>query len=140
MRFTSVGDESGQVAPLVAISLLGLIAITALVVDGGVLFSARRNLQSVADGAARAGAMVIDEDGLRRSGGEMVQLDPDAARGVVHRYLEESEFGGAADIQIDTTSVTVRLSEERPTVLLSAVGIRRFDVGALATARPRSGG
>lgn len=139
MRFGRVGDESGQVAPLVAVSLMGLIAVTALVVDGGVLFSARRSLQSLADGAARAGAMVIDEDELRRSGGEMVQLDTDAARVVVDRYLEESEFGGAADIDVDTTSVTVRLSDERPTVLLSVIGVRRFDVGALATARPRSG-
>ncbi len=140
MRFGRVGDESGQVAPLVAVTLLGLMAVTALVVDGGILFSVRRNLQTLADGAARAGAMVIDEDDLRRSGGEIVQLDPDGARVAVRRYLQESEFEGAADIEVDSASVTVRLSEESPTVLLSVIGVKRFDVGALATARPRSEG
>lgn len=140
MRFGRVGEESGQVAPLVAVTLLGLMAVTALVVDGGILFSMRRNLQALADGAARAGAMIIDEDDLRRSGGEIVQLDPDGARVAVRRYLEETEFEGAADIEVDSASVTVRLSEESPTVLLSVIGVKRFDVGALATARPRSEG
>ncbi len=140
MRFERVGDESGQVAPLVAVTLLGLMAVTALVVDGGVLFSVRRNLQTLADGAARAGAMIIDEEDLRRSGGEIVQLDPDGARVAVRRYLQESEFEGAADVEVDSASVTVRLSEESPTVLLSVIGVKRFDVGALATASPRSEG
>ena len=48
-------DERGVVAPLVAVMLIGLLGIAALVIDGGVLFAARRDLQGLADGAARAG-------------------------------------------------------------------------------------
>ena len=40
------------------------------------LFASRRQLQSVADGAARAGATRLDLDRLRASGGADVQLDP----------------------------------------------------------------
>ena len=71
-------SESGAVVPLTAVMLLGLLAIAALVVDGGLLFAERRDLQGLADGAARAGAMAVDEDLLRETG--TVRLDPASAR------------------------------------------------------------
>ena len=58
--------------------LLGLLAVAALVIDGGLLFAERRDLQGMADGAARAGAMAIDEELLRDDGA--VRLDPSAAQ------------------------------------------------------------
>lgn len=134
-----VRDESGQVAPIVAVSLLGLMAIVGLVVDGGLMFSARRNIQATVDAAARAGAMSIDENEVRASGGSDVRLDGGAAEIAVRRYLTEIGFVGSIKVTADTESVTVRLSEERNTVLLSLIGIGQFDAVASATARPRSG-
>ena len=67
MRLLQLRRESGAVVPLVAVMLLGLLAMAALVIDGGLLFAERRDLQGMADGAARAGAMAIDEELLRET-------------------------------------------------------------------------
>src|SRR5688572_22481295 len=51
------GSERGAVLVQVAIALMGLIALSAFVVDYGVLWVARRQAQNSADAAAMAGAI-----------------------------------------------------------------------------------
>src|SRR5881392_3254512 len=65
------------------------MSIAGLAIDGGVLLTARRQLQSVADGAARAGATRLDLDRLRASGGADVQLDQTLAAEAARSYLAE---------------------------------------------------
>ena len=129
--------EGGAVAPLVAVMLLGLLAMTALVIDGGLLFAERRDLQGLADGAARAGAMAVDEDVLRETGA--VRLDPAAAQAAAERYLETTGVEGTVQIDADTLSVTVDLHERRPTLMMGLLGVGTVDVAAHAVARPRVG-
>ena len=129
--------ERGAVAPLVAMMLLGLLALAALVIDGGLLFAERRDLQGLADGAARAGAMAVDEDVLRETGA--VRLDPAAAQAAAERYLETAGVDGTVRIDADTLSVTVDLQERRPTLMMGLLGVRTVDVAAHAVARPRVG-
>jgi Flp pilus assembly protein TadG len=129
--------ERGAVAPLVAMMLLGLLALAALVIDGGLLFAERRDLQGLADGAARAGAMAVDEDVLRETGA--VRLDPAAAQAAAERYLETTGVEGTVRIDADTLSVTVDLQERRPTLMMGLVGVRTVDLAAHAIARPRVG-
>lgn len=129
--------EGGAVAPLVAVMLLGLLAMTALVIDGGLLFAERRDLQGLADGSARAGAMAIDEDLLRQTG--TVRLDPAAAQAAAEQYLESVGVEGAIEIDANMLSVTVDLEETRPTLMMSLLGVRTVDVAAHAVARPRVG-
>jgi uncharacterized membrane protein len=129
--------ERGAVAPLVAVMLLGLLALAALVIDGGLLFAERRDLQGVADGAARAGAMAVDEDVLRETGA--VRLDPAAAQAAAERYLETTGVEGTVQIDADTLSVTVDLQERRSTLMMGLLGVRTVDVAAHAVARPRVG-
>ena len=137
MRTIHPPNERGAVAPLVAVMLLGMLAMAALVIDGGLLFAERRNLQGMADGAARAGAMAIDEDLLRETG--TVRLDPTVARAAAERYLETAGVEGAIRIDADTLSVTVDLQERRPTLMMGLLGLRTVDVAAHAVARPRVG-
>ena len=129
--------ESGAVLPLTAVMLLGLLAVAALVVDGGVLFAARRDLQGLADGAARAGAMAIDQGVLRETGA--VRLDPEAARAAAERYLAAGGFEGDVRIDADMLVVTVDLEEIRPTLMMGLLGVRTVTVAAHAVARPRVG-
>jgi hypothetical protein len=129
-------DESGQVAVIFAITLLGLLVVTALVIDGGVLFSARRDLQSLADGAARAGAMSLDENHLRSSGGRIVHLDPTSAQEAANEYLRGSGFSGRAEIATNLSSVSVGLREERPTLMMGIAGIKTINTSADAVAYP----
>src|SRR5688572_12970186 len=49
--------EDGQVLILIVFGLIGLIGMTALVVDGGLAYSDRRNAQNAADAAAWAAAL-----------------------------------------------------------------------------------
>jgi Flp pilus assembly protein TadG len=65
------------------------MSIAGLAIDGGVLLTARRQLQSVADGAARAGATRLDLDRLRASGGTDIQLDHTLATQAAVAYLDE---------------------------------------------------
>src|SRR5438128_10636246 len=65
------------------------ISIAGLAIDGGVLLASRRQLQSVADGAARAGATRLDLERLRDSGGSDVQLDQALAFEAASTYLDE---------------------------------------------------
>lgn len=130
-------DERGVVAPLVAVVLLGLLAITALVIDGGVLFAARRDLQGLADSAARAGAMSLDVATLRD--GDAVRLDADAARQAARDYLRTAGFDGRVTVSADTLRVTVDLIQDRPTVMMGLLGIRTVRTEAHAAARPRAG-
>ena len=67
--------QAGQASVvLVGVLLLGL-AFTGLAVDGARLFTARRDLQNVADSAALAGASAIDEARFRETDGAEVRLD-----------------------------------------------------------------
>lgn len=51
--------EQGQALPIVVISLFALIAMAALMIDGGMLLSNRRTAQAAADAAALAGARTL---------------------------------------------------------------------------------
>ena len=124
-------------APLVAVMLLGLLAMAALVIDGGLLFAERRDLQASADGAARAGAMAIDEDLLRETGA--VRLDSAAARTAAERYLDGAGVEGTVRIDANMLSVSVDLEQQRPTLMMGLLGLRTVDVTAHAIARPRVG-
>jgi Flp pilus assembly protein TadG len=130
-------EETGAVVSLTAVMLLGLLAVAALVIDGGVLFAERRDLQGLADGAARAGAMAVDEELLRDTGD--VRLDLVAARTAAGRYLVAGGFEGEVQIDADTLSVTVDLEESRPTLMMGLLGVRAVSVVAHAVARPRVG-
>lgn len=52
--------DGGAVLPFLALSLFSLLAVAALVLDGGQAYSQRRQMQSAADAAAMAGAAKVD--------------------------------------------------------------------------------
>ena len=105
--------------------------------DGGILFAARRDLQGLADGAARAGAMAVDVETLRKI--EEVRLDPQEAETAARAYLASIGFGGTASVTADTVSVSVHLSAARSTVMIGLVGVESVAVEARSVARPRTG-
>jgi len=81
--------SNGQALVWFTLALPLFLSIAGLAIDGGVLLASRRQLQSVADGAARAGATRLDLDRLRGSGGVDVQLEPTLARAATWSYLDE---------------------------------------------------
>jgi hypothetical protein len=138
-RVSAMRDEGGQVAPLAAVMLLGLVVLAGLVIDGGMLFASHRDLQRIADGAVRAGAMALDEASLR--GGETtdVRLDPERAREEVRDYLTSVGFSGQSQILPGSGEVEVVLELQQRTLVMDIVGVREVTVRASSTARPRYG-
>jgi Flp pilus assembly protein TadG len=118
------------------------VSIAGLVIDGGVLLTSRRELQSVADGAARAGATRVDTALLRSSGGTDIQLDPTLAMDATRTYLEDALVGNtlawqtppAAQIEIGARRVSVLVRGSTRTAFLRIVHIDVVAVEAAAFA------
>jgi uncharacterized membrane protein len=138
-RQASRAGEDGQILVLTVIVALALLAILGLVADGGLLLARHRQLQGVADAAARAGAAQLDEASYRASNGTTAQLDPTRAEAAAGRYLRAVGFGGQASITATTTLVRIGLSEVvRPTIV-SSIGLGPTRLAVTAVARPQTG-
>jgi Flp pilus assembly protein TadG len=131
----------GQALVWFTLSLPLFISIAGLAIDGGLLLASRRELQSVADGAARAGATRLDLERLRASGGSDVQLDRPLAVEVARTYLDERlaaesalQTAPLAQIDVDARRVHVLIQATLPTAFLRVVHIDRVPVQASAIA------
>lgn len=131
--------EAGQAMIWVVVMLPLFLSIIGLSIDAGTVFDARRELQNVADSAARAGAMQIDQTTYRASSGATVVLDPNAARSAAATYIANQGPGFAASIDVGSSDVTVRVSRDVPTSFLRLVGISTIHITATAPAAPRYG-
>ncbi|MEX2230414.1 MAG: pilus assembly protein TadG-related protein [Dehalococcoidia bacterium] len=131
-------DESGQAMVLVALFLPALIAVAGLVTDGGMVFAERRDLQNVADAAAAAGAMQINQDTYRASGGQVVALDWAPAYTAAATRLAQ-EGGLSYTVWVMPWAVQVYATRRVPMHFLSLVGIGGVWIHANAGAQPRPG-
>lgn len=128
-------DERGQVLVSVALLLVGVIALVGLTVDGGLVFTQRRDLQGLADAAALAGAMQIDEAAYRAGG--VVELDTEAASDAAAGYLS----GHGVEYIVDAGANHVEVAVTRPakTTFLRILGIEAISISAEGMAEPRYG-
>jgi Flp pilus assembly protein TadG len=117
------------------------VSIAGLAIDGGVLLASRRQLQSVADGAARAGATRLDQVRLRGSGGADVQLDRAAAGDATRRYLDDQlahnlvwQSAPSSQIDVDAHRVHVTIRGTLHTAFLRVVHVDNVPVEASAYA------
>lgn len=129
-------DDEGQVLVMVALMMLGVVSVVGLVSDGGLVFAQRRDLQNVADAAAAAGAMQIDEAAYRSTG--EVFLDEQLARDAAVLYLE-GEDGLDYAVSVLPDRVEVLVSRQASTGFLRVIGIDGIEVSASASAEPRYG-
>lgn len=138
---TRRAGEAGQVSVVIVGALFICLAFTGLAVDGARLFTARRDLQNVADSAALAGASAIDEGHFRESSGAEVRLDPTGARSAVDRVLVASglPLGTQVDVTVEPDRVIVRLDRPVDMTFLKIVGLTEERIGATAEAGPQTG-
>lgn len=145
--------QRGAVLIHVAVAMLGLLAFSALVIDYGIFWSARRQAQNSADAGALAGAMGLaydDPDDFTDTGPAKLAAKATATANLV--------FGAPPDVNI-TTDVTfpacpddgantcVRVDVYRtvargnplPTFFARLVGIVNQDMKATATAKVLNG-
>ena len=132
-------SEEGQILVLTVVVALALLAILGLVADGGLVLARHRELQGVADAAARAGAAQLDETSYRASNGRIATLNPTQARAAAGRYLRTVPFTGQLRITASPTQVTIGLSEVVRPIIFSSVGIGPIRLAVHTVARPRTG-
>jgi uncharacterized membrane protein len=118
------------------------VSVAGLAIDGGVLLDERRELQSIVDGAARAGATQLDMPRLRASGGADVQLDPTFATHAARTYVDQALGTGARDwhaapdvrVEVGARHVHVVVQARLPTAFLRIAAIDNVPVEADAFA------
>jgi len=129
-------SQRAQALVWLAAMLPFLLSIVGVALDGALLLSARRDLQDVADAAARAGAAQVDLDQLRAT--STVVLRPEAARQASYAY---AIYQGVVPEQIsaDAGRVMVQVRRTVPTSFLRVVQIMSVPVEARGAARARAG-
>jgi len=131
--------QSGQAIIWVAVMLPFFLSVIGLAMDGGVVFSARREIQNVADAAARAGAMQVDQATLRATGNTTIVLDANRARQAAADEVAFQGRGVSAQIGVEPRRVEVQVQRAVPTSFLRLAGIRTVVITATAVAGPRHG-
>lgn len=130
--------DCGSIGLLLALLMVGLMAMAGLVVDGGAALAARGRAADVSQQAARAGADALLPASLRTSTLDRLSVDPTAASAAAQQVLDAGGVTGQVTIAGDT--VTVHTHVTRRTALLSAVGIDEVTGSASATATVLFGG
>jgi hypothetical protein len=62
LNFRTGRRPRGQMLVIVAVSMVALVAITGVVIDGGLAFTVRRQVQNAADAASLAGTRILGAD------------------------------------------------------------------------------
>jgi Flp pilus assembly protein TadG len=124
--------EQGSITILVVILFLAILAAAGLVVDGGAKLRAARQASAVAEEAARAGAGRVNRDQAYAHGGSFV-IDRTSAVAAARNYLSSSGVTGSVAMT-GTRSIRVTVTVDKPTVLLSLIGIGHLHVTRTATA------
>lgn len=124
MKNAQMNRESGQALVLIVVLLLGLLAMLALVVDGGNIYLQRRSMQNAADAGAMAGARVLAYNGTAAS-----------ARAAAQEYAVARNQADRCDVIIDGAQVTVVTYKDVVMTFARVVGLQRVTVNAQATAK-----
>jgi hypothetical protein len=115
-----------------ALSMVALLTMAGLVIDGGAAIAARGRAADLAEQAARAGADALVPASLRGPSPAGIRVDPEAARVAAGRVL--SLGGATGEVTINGRDVTVTAHVPRRAVILTAVGIDDLTGTATATA------
>ena len=118
--------------------MFGLLGLS---LDGGQMLVTQRQIQGVAQGAARAGAEQLDIEAARNSPTAPAPLDPNLAWNAAADYIAAQPPGLSATIKADTSQISVEVTSGTvPVVFLPAIGYRTpIHVRATAVAEPRTG-
>lgn len=115
-------EEEGVSLIYLALSLMVLIGISALAIDGANAYLNQREMQTAADSAALAAARAL---ALETGGATVEAQNMAAANGASH-----------ADLSMTSAqSISVRANENVPTYLAGVLGVNDIDVAAEAEAR-----
>ena len=128
-------DDEGTITILVIGFTFLALLVMLLAVNVSVVFLARRDLVSTADGAALAAAQEIDQSAFLESnvGVDPLLLDADASEAVAEQF-EDGDVR-VTDVTVEGDTVTVVVERDVDLPLGGLVGLSTWHVEAVATAR-----
>lgn len=132
MNATRPCGERGSLTLFAAVTMLGMLALLGLAVDGGQQIRAARQADALAEGAARAGGQAINLPAAVLGG--RPTLDRGAAVTAARDYLRAAGVTGTVRVTGPDTLV-VRVTVHRHTPFLSLLGISELTATGEATAR-----
>ena len=112
-------SERGSVTVVTVTLTVALMVLAGMVHDGGRIITAQQQADATAEAAARAAAQELDESSLRNT--DTIAIDADRGRQRALAYLADAGYSGSVEIAGADAHVTVQ--RERPTDLLSLIGI-----------------
>ncbi len=118
-----------------------MFGLAGLALDGGQMLVTQRQIQGVAEGAARAGAEQLDRDAARDNPTAPAPLDPNLAWTAAADYVAAQPPGLSAIINANPGQVSVEVTSAAvPVMFVRAIGFTApIHVRAAAIAEPRTG-
>ena len=113
--------ECGSMTIFFAITVLGLLLLVGLIVDGGAKLRATQRADAVAAETARAAGQVLDLPAA--VAGEGASVDVVGAVAAASAYLDAAGLTGSIQIADDRTHLAVTTTAESPTVFLGLIGV-----------------
>lgn len=136
--------EAGQILPLFVLSMIVILSVGALVLDGASMLVTRRHLQNTGDAAALAGANTLQATGSARVCSTVSSSPPGAPRADIITAVDASiatnwpGFTGTVTITCpfgwDNQAVKVDIQIHSNSFLGGAIGYSGANVGASSTA------
>ena len=118
--------EAGSVTVFMAITVVGLLVLIGLVVDGGVKVRTAQRADAIATEAARAAGQAVALPGV--VGHQTVAVDRQGAVNAATAYLAAADHTGTVTIGPGGATVEVTVTATSPTAFLSLIGITNFTV------------
>ncbi|MFD8416896.1 pilus assembly protein TadG-related protein [Streptomyces sp. NPDC059650] len=102
-------DDRGSMSLFALVTIVALLAVAALVIDGGGKLRARTHAEGVAHEAARAGGQAVDAG--KAIAGRGVSVDRNQAVAAARTYLSRAGVTGSVSVSEDGGSLQVTVSE-----------------------------
>ncbi|NLT56892.1 MAG: hypothetical protein GXX79_20475 [Actinomycetales bacterium] len=131
-RPAGASGDRGSASLFLVISMLGLLVLVGLVVDGGAKVRAIARADALAGEAARAAGQAIDVPAA--IAGRERTVDARAAVAAAQAFLRANRVTSTATVVDGGHAVEVRVRISTDTVFLGLIGIHRMSVEGQATA------
>ncbi|HLA87238.1 MAG TPA: Tad domain-containing protein, partial [Anaerolineales bacterium] len=132
-------SENGQAIILIVFAIVGLIGLTGLTVDGGLVYSDRRQAQNAADSAAFAAALAYSRNQNYTTAAQNVTstngYDNDGTTNTVTVTTAASPSGTCPPLAMDNLDITVEVTSHVDTTFSTVVGIQQVTNTVTATTR-----
>lgn len=124
--------DAGSASLFLVISMLGLLVLVGLVVDGGVKVRAIGRADALAGEAARSAGQAINAPAAIT--GRATTVDRRAAVAAAQTFLRTNHVAGTVTVINGGEAIRVQVRISTDTVFLGLVGIHRMHVSGQATA------